>query len=115
MKRVTALLSSARSNADDTLAAFPAVGLIFRGPLQQIQTQSHFAAETRNIPELGISEFKARWVPLLPRESAKKTFKGSVHAPARNCQLVEKTGIDKVLPSNIRYRGIFIFTYNGSR
>ena len=28
---------------------------IFRGPLQQIQAQSHFATETRNIPELGIS------------------------------------------------------------
>ena len=54
-KRVTALPSRARSNADDTLAAFPAGGLIFRGPLRQIQAQSHFAAETRNIPELGIS------------------------------------------------------------
>ena len=29
---------------------------------------------TQNILELGIPEFKARWVPLLPRESAKKTF-----------------------------------------
>ena len=29
---------------------------------------------TRNIPELGISEFKARWVPLLPREMREENF-----------------------------------------
>jgi hypothetical protein len=32
------------------------VALIFRGPLHQIQSQSHFATATRNIPELGTSE-----------------------------------------------------------
>src|SRR5262249_5191198 len=54
-KRGQCVPRCARLNVDDTLVAFPAVTLIFRGPLQQIQAQSHAATETRNIQELGIS------------------------------------------------------------
>ena len=42
-------------NVNGTQVAFSANALIFRGPIQRIQAQSHFATETRNNPELGIS------------------------------------------------------------
>jgi|SRR5271165_3045477 len=63
-KRATVFPGCARLNVDDMLVALPAVALIFRGPLQQIQAQSHFATDTRNIPELGISaEISVRQFP----------------------------------------------------
>jgi hypothetical protein len=43
-------------NADDTRLAFLAFTLIFRDLLNETQTQSQFATDTRNIQELGISE-----------------------------------------------------------
>ncbi|MEY2606100.1 MAG: hypothetical protein QOH31_3916 [Verrucomicrobiota bacterium] len=46
--------------ADNALPAFLAFALIFRDLLNETQTQSHFATDTRNIQELGISEFKVR-------------------------------------------------------
>jgi hypothetical protein len=51
----------ARFKADDTQLAFLAFALIFRDRLDdETQAQSQLAADTRNIPELGISENKAR-------------------------------------------------------
>ena len=55
-------------NANGTQVAFSANALIFRGPIQRIQAQSHFATETRNIPELGI------WGGAFTDSSAKEAF-----------------------------------------
>jgi hypothetical protein len=49
-----------RLKADDTLPAFLASVLIFRVLPNETQARSQFATHTRNIPELGISENKAR-------------------------------------------------------